>query len=224
MKNTTIRKFFKRTSVGSSLAELAVVTAIMGTLTATASAKFSIMTSETKIRKSQDEINKMLKMAMHHYNLTESSEGAGRFPGQFSRYEGVGEYNWFQGCESSDDCGTEFVMEEIIEDLEHFNTFVNQIGMKWVSVFGIEETSLSEHSHILDDELCCPYDPVDGHGSGNQEWMALFNGEPLSSLFEDGHFIYIVVPGYGHGYSTIPPTLIIADLEDPSKIHSFLTP
>jgi hypothetical protein len=52
----------------------------------------------------------------------------------------------------------------------------------------------------------------------------LFGDEVLNSPFQDGHYIYQVLPGYGAGSQTEAPTLFIADLENPSQLHIILKP
>ena len=45
--------------------------------------------------------------------------------------------------------------------------------------------------------------------SGHIEWLNLFGGEVINSPFQDGHYIYRVVPGYGSGESAVPPILYV---------------
>ena len=42
--------------------------------------------------------------------------------------------------------------------------------------------------------------------------------------FQDGHYIYQVLPGYGVGSQAEAPTLFIADLENPSQLHIIVKP
>jgi Tfp pilus assembly protein FimT len=63
------------------------------------------------------------------------------------------------------------------------------------------------------------------HGlTGADEWLTLFNENALHSKFQDGHFIYAVVPGGGTGDECYPPVLYVADLEDPSAFNNSLEP
>ena len=66
-------------------------------------------------------------------------------------------------------------------------------------------------------------DPAYGQ-TGSQEWLNLFNQNKLSSKFQDGHFIYAVVPGGGTGDDSYPPILYVADLEDPRSFNNSLEP
>ncbi|SVB81075.1 uncharacterized protein METZ01_LOCUS233929, partial [marine metagenome] len=59
-----------------------VVAAIMATLTATASPKLAAISRDGKLKKSLDEIEKIIKMGQNFYQETSDTEGRGRFPGQ----------------------------------------------------------------------------------------------------------------------------------------------
>ena len=60
--------------------------------------------------------------------------------------------------------------------------------------------------------------------SGHTEWLNLFGNEVINSPFQDGHYIYRVVPGYGSGDMTVPPILYVADLENPANYHQIIQP
>ena len=60
--------------------------------------------------------------------------------------------------------------------------------------------------------------------SGHTEWLTLFGNEVINSPFQDGHYIYRVVPGYGSGNTTIPPVLYVADIENPANFNAVLMP
>jgi hypothetical protein len=62
----------------------------------------------------------------------------------------------------------------------------------------------------------CPPDET----SGRLEWEKLFPSGPLGSPFQDGHYIYAVVPGMG----AEAPTLYIADLVNPAEYNTSLKP
>ena len=80
---------------------------------------------------------------------------------------------------------------------------------------------------------------VDDAGSavGHTEFLVEFGGTPIKSAFQDGHYIYIVIPGGieyvdsdGDGTytsvacNTCPPILYVADLEDPRSYNNSLAP
>ena len=54
------------------------------------------------------------------------------------------------------------------------------------------------------------------------EWYHLFNQSILESPFQDGHFIYVVIPGSGSGKEVIAPRIIIADAENPLHFHKIM--
>ena len=59
---------------------------------------------------------------------------------------------------------------------------------------------------------------------GREEWATLFPAGPLGSPFQDGHYVYQVVPGYGHGSRAVSPILFIADIENPAQLNIVLQP
>ena len=66
-------KKFRKTllrATGSSLAEFAVVSALMATLAATAMPKLSALTERAKAEKTMKEIDKMLNMAQTYFNVS----------------------------------------------------------------------------------------------------------------------------------------------------------
>jgi hypothetical protein len=46
----------------------------------------------------------------------------------------------------------------------------------------------------------------------------------MASPYQDGHYVYVVVPGGGTGNSTFPPALYIIDVEDPTSFNAVLEP
>ncbi len=60
--------------------------------------------------------------------------------------------------------------------------------------------------------------------SGAEEFLAEFGGNPIGSPFQDGHYIYAVIPGGGSGASSYSPILYVADLENPSNFNKKLQP
>ena len=48
--------------------------------------------------------------------------------------------------------------------------------------------------------------------------------EILDSPFQDGHYVYQVLPGSGSGSQSNAPTIFIADLENPSQINLVIQP
>ena len=199
---------------GQSIAEFAVITAMMSTFVATAAPRLSNLMEEGKTQKSIQEIDKLLMQAKNFYEFTSKLEGRGRLPGQDKFDIPVGGY-------------TDTL--EVYNDLVYFTSFDNDsIGPKWVSVFGNHDGSLfqdDEYLPELDKEgnIQCDNCP-ESREAGMIEWYHLFNQSILESPFQDGHYVYQVVAGSGHGSRAQAPILYVADIENPSEIHAVLQP
>ena len=203
-------------SNGQSLAEFAVITAMMATFITTAMPKFSDMMESGKANKSIDELDKLLLQAKNFYETTAAIEGRGRLPGQDKFDKAVGGYS---------------SVIDVINDLETFSSFTNEeLGMKWVSVFGTENPKAPKPigSFFYDDQVIpdvndegditcgnCP----EGRESGSEEWIYLFSNEVLISPFQDGHYIYVVIPSDEPDGA---PTLFVADGESPKYLNKIL--
>ena len=59
---------------------------------------------------------------------------------------------------------------------------------------------------------------------GAADFVELFGNNGLSSPFQDGAYIYLVIPGRGSGSSAQAPALIVADAENPTELHKTLVP
>ena len=214
---TILRTF--RTSNGNSLAEFAVITAMMATFIGTALPKFSDVMESGKVNKSIDELDKILLQAKNFYETTAALEGRGRLPGQDKFNMVVGSY---------------MDTTELINDLAIFETYSDTaIGKKWVSVFGtenpkalmpagsnFEDDTLSAEVNKAGEVICgnCPKARM----KGSDEWLDLFNREEMVSPFQDGHYIYIVIPGHGSGDDVVAPRICVADGESPKYIHKIM--
>ena len=77
---------------GQSIAEFAVVTAMMSTFVSTAAPRLSSLMEEGKSQKSIQEIDKLVMQAKTFYEDTGNSEGRGRLPGQDKFDMKVGSY------------------------------------------------------------------------------------------------------------------------------------
>ena len=203
-------------SNGQSLAEFAVITAMMATFITTAMPKLSDMMESGKANKSIDELDKLLLQAKNFYETTAAIEGRGRLPGQDKFDKAVGGYS---------------SVIDVMNDLETFSSFTNEeLGMKWVSVFGTENPKAPKPigSFFYDDQVIpdvndegditcgnCP----EGRESGSEEWIYLFSNEVLISPFQDGHYIYVVIPSDEPDGA---PTLFVADGESPKYLNKIL--
>ena len=211
--NTLKQKLTSRT--GQSLAEFAVITAMMATFVMTAIPKFSDVMESGKANKSIDEIDKILLQAKNFYETTAALEGRGRLPGQDKFDMEVGGYT---------------DTTELFTDLETFTTYTDTLGLKWISVFGTDhpQALLSEGSTVADDtvsaevnlkgQVICRNCPP-AREKGSDEWLELFSREPLVSPFQDGHYIYVIIPGSSSGDDVKAPRICVADIENPNVLH-----
>ena len=216
-KNIKFKRKVLSTS-GQSLAEFAVITAMMATFITTAMPKFSDVMESGKRQKSIDELDKLLLSAKNFYETTSAQEGRGRLPGQDKFDMQVGGY--------SD-------TTELYYDLENFTSFTDTIGTKWISVFGTQhpEALAPIGSYFQNDTVSAD---VDANGNivcrncspwrlaGSDEWFELFNKEVFSSGYQDGHYIYIVIPGSGSGENARAPRIAVADAENPNSLHKIM--
>tara|TARA_B100001093_G_C26743939_1_gene977968 strand:- start:648 stop:1286 length:639 start_codon:yes stop_codon:yes gene_type:complete len=197
---------------GASLMEFAVVTALMAVLAATAAPKFSTISESGKFRKSHSEIQKIAKQALNFYQDMAVKEGRGRFPGQTKYNQRVG------GNQNLNDINSDLIginNNSSTFSSPSFKRFDSPDGSDWVSVFGLETYKGPNSQEISLNS---------NHNDVGNLWQSLFGDEVLNSPFQDGHYIYQVLPGYGAGSQTEAPTLFIADLENPSQLHIILKP
>ena len=66
----------------------------------------------------------------------------------------------------------------------------------------------------------CP----EGETIAREEWATLFPGGPLGSPFQDGHYVFQVVAGSGHGSKAEAPIFYVADIENPTELHIIFQP
>ena len=205
---------------GNSLAEFAVTTAMMATLATTAAPRFSGIGEGAKEKKSLAEIDKIVIASSNFFNSKVTTEGRGRFPGQEKYNVQVGGY------------ASEIQLLSVIgSDADTpFDGYDNAEGANWRSIFGIEVEGApkASDSNVMDDE---------GSIEGDVELMAEFANNAIKSPYQDGHYIYIVLPG-GVDYvdpdgdgtyvavscNECSPILYVADNEDPSKLFKKYQP
>ena len=197
---------------GQSIAEFAVVTAMMSTFVSTAAPRLSGLMEEGKSQKSIQEIDKLVMQAKTFYENTANSEGRGRLPGQDKFDMKVGSYT---------------DTTEAFNDLRNFKSYSNvSISSKWVSVFDNQDGDFFQMDQVIadldsDGNIQCNNCPQ-LREAGHIEWYNLFNKSMLESPFQDGHYIYVVIPGSGSGESFVAPRIIIADAENPMDLHKIL--
>ena len=207
---------------GNSLAEFAVTTAMMATLATTAAPRFSGIGEGAKEKKTLSEIDKIVIASSNFFNNKVTTEGRWRFPGQEKYDVQIGGY------------ASEIQLLNVIgsdaADETSFNGFDNAEGSNWRSIFGTNDASagISDGSNVIND---------DGSLIGHDEFLAEFANNAIKSPYQDGHYIYIVLPG-GVDYvdpdgdgtyvkvdcNDCSPILYVADNEDPSKLFKKYQP
>ena len=208
-----------KSNKGNSLAEFAVTTAMMATLATTAAPKFGGVGDGAKQKKTMNNIDKVLTVANNFYNQAVSEEGKGRFPGQ-SKYDSeVGGVTLAAG--QTTDAALETYVEDVLSTIGTYESdnsdFVyvfspavddeDAIAGDWMSFVGT--------THQVD---------VEFDADGAEDFKAGFGNGGISSPFQDGAFIYLVIPGSGSGSDAQAPAMIIADAENPSELYKVLTP
>ena len=216
-----IKKKFKSIK-GNSLAEFAVTTAMMATLATTAAPRFSGIGEGAKEKKTLSEIDKIVIASSNFFNNKVTTEGRGRFPGQEKYDVQIGGY-------ASEIQLLTVIGDDAAEETS-FNGYDNAEGSNWRSIFGTNDASagISDGSNVVND---------DGSLIGHDEFLAEFANNAIKSPYQDGHYIYIVLPG-GVDYvdpdgdgtyvkvdcNDCSPILYVADNEDPSKLFKKYQP
>ena len=208
-----------KSNKGNSLAEFAVTTAMMATLATTAAPKFGAVGDGAKQKKTMNNIDKILTVANNYYNQAVSEEGKGRFPGQTKYDSEVG------GVTLADGQNTDQALEAYIEDiLEDIGSYTDD-NSDFVYVF----------SPAVDDEDALEGDWMSFAGDEHQvdvlfdvdganDFVKNFGNSGIKSPFQDGAYIYLVIPGSGSGTSAKSPALVVADVENPAELHKTLVP
>jgi len=212
MFKSILNKIKKRT--GNSLAEFAVTTAMMATLAATAAPQFGSVGEGAKEKKTMNNIDKIIQSANNYYNAKLDEEGRGRFPGQTKYDSKVG------GYDLPTDTDTDMALEMFVETvLNNYDGYTDDLSA-FVYVFS---TAADDQDAIQGDwqniSSSVVYD-VDGAA----DFVELFGNNGMSSPFQDGAYIYLVIPGSGSGSSSQAPAIIVADVENPTELHKTLVP
>ena len=199
---------------GNSLAEFAVTTALMATLATTAAPKFGAVGSGAKEKKTMNNIDKILTVANNYYNSAVSEEGKGRFPGQ-SKYDSqVGGF----GLPANTD--TDEALEGYVEDiLANIDSYTSD-NSDFVYVFSpAADDEDAVQGDWMSSETQVGYDE-----DGAADFKKNMGNNGIKSPFQDGAYIYLVIPGSGSGTDAQAPCMIIADAENPSELYKTLTP
>ena len=214
MFNSFIRKI--KDVAGNSLAEFAVTTAMMATLAATAAPQFGSVGEGAKEKKTMNNIDKIIQAANNYYNQKLDVEGRGRFPGQAKYDEPVGAAPAIEdGIDVSE--GLERYIDESLSAMDDFE----DSGLdQFVYVFA----QGSDDQDALQGDWLSLETAVDYSILGAGDFKELFGNNGMSSPFQDGAYIYLVIPGFGTGTNSQAPALVVADAENPIQLHKTLIP
>ena len=214
MFNSFIRKI--KDVAGNSLAEFAVTTAMMATLAATAAPQFGSVGEGAKEKKTMNNIDNIFQAANNYYNQKLDVEGRGRFPGQAKYDEPVGAAPAIEdGIDVSE--GLERYIDESLSVMDNFE----DSGLdQFVYVFA----QGSDDQDALQGDWVSLETAVDYSILGAGDFKELFGNNGMSSPFQDGAYIYLVIPGFGTGTNSQAPALVVADAENPIQLHKTLIP
>ena len=203
---------------GNSLAEFAVTTAMMATLATTAAPKFAGIGEAAKEKKTLANIDKILAAANNHYMQTLETEGRGRFPGQTKYSVKVGGVDLGDGQQTTD------ALDEWTKNtLPNLLSIEDPLGTYFVYVFaGSESDEDAIAKGIINPSADVDYDEEEPFA--NVEYRVQFATRMVDSPYQDGGYIFLVIPGSGTGTLAEPPALIVADMENPARLHRILVP
>ena len=205
---------------GNSLAEFAVTTAMMATLATTAAPKFGSVGDGAKEKKTMNNIDKILTVANNYYNNAVSVEGKGRFPGQ-SKYDSkVGGYDLPDGSSTAQ--ALQDYLDDYLADIVSYTSD----NSDFVYVFS---PAIDNEDALAGDWMSLGPDgshqvSVDFDIDGARDFVANLGNNGIKSPFQDGGYIYLVIPGSGSGTSAQAPAILVADIENPSQLHKVLVP
>ena len=203
-----------KSNKGNSLAEFAVTTAMMATLATTAAPKFGAVGSGAKEKKTMNNIDKILTVANNFYNQAVSEEGKGRFPGQ-SKYDSqVGGYGLPDGADTDE--ALEVYVEDILSQIDSYTSD----NSDFVYVF----SPSADDEDALQGGWMNPETVVEFDIDGANDFKKNMGNNGISSPFQDGAYIYLVIPGSGSGSSAKAPAIVVADAENPAQLHKTLVP
>ena len=199
---------------GNSLAEFAVTTAMMATLAATAAPQFGSVGEGAKEKKTMNNIDKIVQAANNYYNAKLDVEGRGRFPGQ-SKYDSkVGGYDLPADTET--DIALEIFTETILNNYDGYTDDLSAFVYVFAQSADDQDAIQGSWQNI---ETSVVYD-LDGAA----DFVVIFGNNGLSSPFQDGAYIYLVIPGSGSGSNSMAPAIIVADAENPTELRKTLVP
>jgi len=203
---------------GNSLAEFAVTTAMMATLATTAAPRFASIGESAKEKKTMANIDRIIAAANNHYMESLEQEGRGRFPGQVKYNVPLGGIDLAQNQLTVD--ALEGFQDNILPGLTSANS---DLGSYFVYAFALS----SDDQDAVEQGIL-----VSGSNAGfdgeapfvADELRFQFSRALVDSPYQDGAYVILVIPGSGTGTLAEPPALVVADMENPAKLHKVLVP
>ena len=218
MLKNLIKKLLKllKSERGNSLAEFAVTTAMMATLATTAEPRFASIGESAKEKKTMANIDRIIAAANNHYMETLEQEGRGRFPGQVKYNVPLGGVDLGQG-------------QLTVEALDAFQDNVlpgltsadSDLGTYFVYVMALSADD-EDAQGIIVSGANVGFDTEAPYVSSEIRYQ--FSNAIVDSPYQDGAYIVLVIPGSGTGTLAEPPALVVADMENPAKLHKILVP
>ena len=218
MLKNLIKKLLKllKSERGNSLAEFAVTTAMMATLATTAAPRFASIGESAKEKKTMANIDRIIAAANNHYMETLEQEGRGRFPGQVKYNVPLGGVDLGQG-------------QLTVEALDAFQDNVlpgltsadSDLGTYFVYVMALSADD-EDAQGIIVSGANVGFDTEAPYVSSEIRYQ--FSNAIVDSPYKDGAYIVLVIPGSGTGTLAEPPALVVADMENPAKLHKILVP
>ena len=207
-----------RSTKGNSLAEFAVTTAMMATLATTAAPRFASIGESAKEKKTMANIDRIIAAANNHYMESLEQEGRGRFPGQIKYNVPVGGIDLAQNQLTVD--ALEGFQDNILPGLTSAD---GDIGSYFVYAFALsnDDQDAVEQGILVSGSNA----GVDGEAPFVADELRFqFSRALVDSPYQDGAYILLVIPGSGTGTLAEPPALVVADMENPAKLHKILVP
>ena len=203
---------------GNSLAEFAVTTAMMATLATTAAPRFASIGESAKEKKTMANIDRIIAAANNHYMESLEQEGRGRFPGQVKYNVPLGGIDLAQNQLTVD--ALEGFQDNILPGLTSVDS---DLGSYFVYAFALS----SDDQDAVEQGIL-----VSGANAGfdseapfvANELRFQFSRALVDSPYQDGAYVILVIPGSGTGTLAEPPALVVADMENPAKLHKVLVP
>jgi len=207
-----------RSTKGNSLAEFAVTTAMMATLATTAAPRFASIGESAKEKKTMANIDRIIAAANNHYMESLEQEGRGRFPGQIKYNVPVGGVGLGEGQLTVD--ALETFQDNILPGLTSAD---DDLGSYFVYAFALSaDDQDAVEQGILVSGANAGYDSDAPFVADELRFQ--FSRALVDSPYQDGAYILLVIPGSGTGTLAEPPALVVADMENPAKLHKILVP